>query len=104
MKNNKAEQIIDYKLTPVICSYSFDSDITVHLCVSQEDAIAYIKAEAEKEYKLEVEQNGRIPDEEIRLEFSDDGMTATITDISKPSKNVDGDNDITTWQVGMIID
>ena len=83
------------KQVPVVCTYSFDSDTTVHMCSSEEEAIAYIKAEAEKEYNLEVKENARIPDEEIKLEFSDDGLAATITDL-----HGNYDDDITTWQVG----
>ena len=60
--------------------------------------VTLTSADAEKEYNLEVRENARIPNEEIKLEFSDGGLTATITDL-----HGNYDDDITTWQVGRII-
>lgn len=76
----------------VVISYTFDDDVGVYPCRSEDEAKALLKKLFESEV-AEDKANGH----EAESELSDDGWTATITNFRR-----DGSVDTTTWRIGNI--
>lgn len=82
MKNNYA----------VVVTYSFDSEVPVRLFKDYDEAKAYLKADWEKEVKIDTEENGWDADFEISAE----GDYARITN------RFDDRDDVTEWRIGTV--
>lgn len=76
----------------VVVSYTFDDDVGVYPCRTEEEAKALLKKFFENEV-AEDEAN----DNDAESVLSEDGWSATITNFRR-----DGSVDMTTWRIGSI--
>lgn len=76
----------------VVVTYTFDDDVGVYPCRSEDEAKALLKKFFDGEVALDKE-NGNIAESALSV----DGWSATITNYRR-----DGSVDTTTWRVGNI--
>lgn len=76
----------------VISKYSFDDDVCVFLCTSEEDAKATLKSIWEQEVKLDTEAG-----HDFESEIREDGWYAKIT-----NHRASGDTDVSEWRIGHV--
>lgn len=79
---------------PVVTTYSFDPEVTVVLCGSQEEAEKYLETAYEEEMRIESEENGLDPEGELDLESG----SAKITVLSR----ITGEPDIMEIRIGTL--
>lgn len=84
-------------IIPIVIAYSFDDEIPVYLCGSDEKAETVLWEDFTEELRVEKEENERIEGEDLLVSISDDHRYASITIVNK-----DGSRDVTEWHIGTV--
>lgn len=78
----------------VVVTFSFDSQVSVLLFNTWDDALAFIKKDVEEEYRIDTEENGWDAEYEI---FETDGRAVLTTHFK------DGDY-VVEWKIGTVFE
>ncbi len=81
---------------PLAIHYSFDSEVPVYLFDTEEKAKAELKAQFEKELKIQTEENGHVLGEDIETAYDESGTWASITIFWDENK------DVMEWTIGSL--
>lgn len=90
--------VIEVKEKPyyVAVHYSFDAEVPLKNFETYEEAVKYVKEDSEREWKIQTEENGKIPDEDLFLETNEDGSWVRMKILRFDPA---GETDVIEWTV-----
>ena len=90
--------VIEVKEKPyyVAVHYSFDTEVPLKNFETCEEAIRYVKEDSEREWKIQTEEDGKIPGEDLFLETNEDGSWARMKILRGDPA---GETDVIEWTV-----
>ena len=90
--------VIEVKEKPyyVATHYSFDTEVPLKNFETCEEAIRYVKEDSEREWKIQTEEDGKIPGEDLFLETNEDGSWARMKILRFDPA---GETDVIEWTV-----
>ena len=90
--------VIEVKEKPyyVATHYSFETEVPLKNFETCEEAIRYVKEDSEREWKIQTEEDGKIPGEDLFLETNEDGSWARMKILRFDPA---GETDVIEWTV-----
>lgn len=85
---------------PVVCHYSFDCDVPVKICASEEEAKETLRKDYAEEYRIQTEENEHEELKDSGASIADDGTYAEI----RIDDGLGDEPDRIEWSIGRIIE